>query len=81
MGDIKTVFQGALQGSRAALVLWLIMSIFLMHYLCSKNLQSHVITPTLGVVMLLVVLMFIDDTDLYIINSGSDKTEGIVDEA
>ena len=36
LGDIKTLFEGVVQGSRAVSVLWLIMSIFLMHYLCSK---------------------------------------------
>ena len=31
--------------------------------------------------MLLVALMFVDDIDLHIINSGSDRTEEIADEA
>ena len=57
------------------------MNIFLMHYLCSKNLHSHAITLMPEAVMLLVVLMFADDTDLRVLNSGLDRIEDIVDKA
>ena len=34
-----------------------------------------------GVVMPLMALMFVDDTDSHVINSGLDRTEDIVDKA
>ena len=80
-GDIETLFQRVVQGSEATPALCLIMSIFLMHYLCSKNLPSHMITPISGAVMSLAALMFVDDTDLYVLNSGLNRTENVVDKA
>ena len=81
MGDIETLFQGVVQCSEAAPALLLVTSIFLTHYLYSKNLLSHAITLISGAALPLVALMFVDDTDLHVINSGSDRIKDIVDEA
>ena len=67
-----------MQGSGAALALWMIISIFLVRYLYSKNLNTHLTTPVSKIVMPLVVLIFVDDTDLYVFNSGIDTTEEII---
>ena len=53
------------------------MSIFLACYLRSKNLYSQAITLTSEVVMLLVALMFIDDTNLCVLNSGLDAVDDV----
>ena len=56
----------------------MIISIFLVRYLYSKNLNTHLTTPVSKIVMLLAALIFVDDTDLYVFNSGSETTEEIV---
>ena len=67
-----------MQGSGAAPALWLIISIFLVRYLCSKNLTTPICTPISQVVLPLAALIFADDTDLHVFNSGSDTTEEVV---
>ena len=71
-------FQGVVQGSGAAPALWMIISIFLVQYLYSKNLTTYLTTPVSKIVMPLAALIFVDDTDLYVFNSGSETTEEIV---
>ena len=71
-------FQGVVQGSGAAPALWLIISIFLVRYLYSKNLTTPICTPISRAVLPLAALIFVDDTDLYVFNSGSDTTEEVV---
>ena len=56
----------------------MIISIFLVRYLYSKNLTTQLSTPLSGIVMPLAALIFVDDTDLYVFNSGLDITEEIV---
>ena len=76
--DDDRPFEGIVQGSGAALALWMIISIFLVRYLYSKNLTIQLLIPLSGIVMPLAVLIFIDDTDLYIFNSESDTIEDLV---
>ena len=71
-------FQGVVQGSGAAPALWLIISIFLVRYLYSKNLTTPICTLISRAVLPLAALIFVDDTDLYVFNSGSDTTEEVV---
>ena len=59
-------------------VLWIIISIFLVQYLYSKNLNTQLSTPVSKIIMPLAALIFIDDTDLYIFNLGLDTTEEII---
>ena len=77
-GDDDRLFQGIVQGSGAAPALWMIISIFLVRYLYSKNLTIQLSILLLGIVIPLAALIFIDDTDLYVFNSGSDTTEELV---
>ena len=77
-GDNNRPFQGVVQGSNAASALWMIISIFLVRYLYRKNLTTQLSIPLSGIVMPLVALIFVDDTDLYVFNSGSDTTEELV---
>ena len=52
-----------------------------MHYLHIKNLHSHAITPTSEIVMPLVAIMFADNTNLHVLNSGLGKIKDMVDKA
>ena len=56
----------------------MIISIFLVQYLYSKNLNTHLTIPILKIVMPLAALIFVDNTDLYVFNSGSETTEEII---
>ena len=77
-GNDDRLFQGIVQGSSAAPALWIIISIFLVRYLYSKNLTTQLSIPLSGLVILLVALIFVDNIDLYVFNSGSDMTEELV---
>ena len=61
-----------------ALALWIIILIFLVRYLYSKNLTTYLLTLLSGIVMPLAALIFVDDTNLYVFNSGSETTEELV---
>ena len=39
---------------------------------------NQLLTPLSGIVMPLAALIFVDDTDLYVFNSGLDTTEELV---
>ena len=67
-----------MQGSGAAPALWMIISIFLVRYLYSKNLNTQLSTSVSKIIILLAALIFVDDTDLYVFNSVLDTTEEIV---
>ena len=56
----------------------MIISIFLVRYLYSKNLAIYLLMPLSGIVMLLAALIFVDDTDLYTFNSGLETIEELV---
>ena len=71
-------FQGVVQGSGAAPALWLIISIFLVRYLYSKNVTTKLSSPITNAVLPLAALIFVDDTDLYVFNSGADTAEEVV---
>lgn len=77
-GEEGRPFQGVVQGSGAAPALWLIISIFFLRYLHSKNVTTQLRTPISGVLLPLAALMFVDDTDLYVFNSGVDTTRELV---
>ena len=76
-GDDDRPFQGIVQGSGAAPALWIIISIFLVRYLYSKNLTIQLSTPLSGIVMLLAALIFVDNTDLYVLNQGTDSAKEV----
>ena len=77
-GEEGRPFQGLVQGSGAAPALWMIISIFLVRYLYSKNVTTQLSTPISGIILPLVALMFVDDADLYVFNSGTDTTRDLV---
>ena len=77
-GEHGKPFQGIAQGSGAAPALWMIISIFLVKYLYNKKVTTQLSAPVSRIVMPLAALMFADDTDLYVFNSGIDTTKEIV---
>lgn len=77
-GENGRPFQGVVQGSGAAPALWMIISIFLARYLCNKKVTTQLSTPVSRIVLPLPVLMFADDADLYVFNSGIETTKEIV---
>ena len=64
-----------MQGSGAAPALWMIISIFLVRCLHSKNLTTSISSPMTNMILPLVALIFVDDADLHAFNSGSETTE------
>ena len=56
----------------------MIISIFLVRYLYSKNLTTQLLILLSGIIIPLVALIFVDDTNLYVFNSGSEMTEELV---
>ena len=54
-------FQGVVQGSGIAQALWMIISIFLIKYIYSKNINTEIFTLVLEIMLLLVALIFVDD--------------------
>ena len=67
-----------MQGNGAAPALWLIISIFLVRHLHSKKVTTEISTPISRVILPLAALIFVDDTDLYVFNSGADNAEEVV---
>ena len=61
-------FQRVVQGNEATLVLWLIISILLIRYLYALGLVSKHSTLISGIVFQLATLIYVDNTDLNILN-------------
>ena len=74
-------FQGAVQGNGAAPVLWLIISIFLIRYLCQQKVVTRFSSPILNIRQLFAALMHVDGTDLYVFNDGTSDVSAVVHRA
>ena len=59
----------------------MIVSIFLVKWLCSKNLAAQISTPVSKIILPLAALTFVDNNDSRIFNSGLDDTEEIARKA
>ena len=75
---IRQPFQGVAQGSGATPALWLIISIFLVRHLCGKNVTTKLSSPIANAILPLAALVFVDDTDLHVFNSGADAAKEVV---
>ena len=80
-GSDEQPFQGMVQGNGAAPPVWLIISIFLVRYLYSKRVVSHLMIPISGLVVALAALIYVDDTDLYVFNDSNSSAEEVVNKA
>ena len=74
-------FQGTVQSNGAAPALWLIISIFFIICLYQQKVVTSITNPISKLCQLVSALLHVDDKDLYVFNSGSDKTENIVSKA
>ena len=73
-------FQGAVQWNRAALVLWLIISILLIRYLYLLGLVSIYHIPISGIAFQLANLIYVDNS-LNVLNLNQKSTLEVVEEA
>ena len=80
-GSFALPFQGAIQGNGAAPVLWLIISIILVRYLYALNLVTEHHTPISGALFSLAALVYVDDSDLNILNLNQKSTVEVLEEA
>ena len=71
-------FEGADQGNGAAPELWLIISIFLIRHLYQQKLVTSITTPISKFFQLLTALLYVEDTDIYVFDSGYEITQDIV---
>ena len=78
-GTTSTPFQGAVQGSGAAPVIWLMIIVMLVRCLCAICLVSENCTPISGVVFQLVALICVDDTDLNVLNLNQKSTLEVIE--
>ena len=67
-----------MQVNRVAPPLWLIILIFLVRYLYSQRVVVQLVTPVSNILVLIVVLTYINDTDLYMFNNGGDSAASLV---
>ena len=71
-------FQGAGQGNGASPQICFVISIYLIGHLYQQNIVTSVTTPISKLFKLIATLLCVDDTDLYVFNSGSDNNQDIV---
>ena len=71
-------FQGVVQGNRVAPLSWLIINIFLIRYLYQKKIITKLVMLMSRLVVPLAALLYIDDTNLYVFNSGCNSAKEVV---
>ena len=76
--DDRKLFQGAVQGNRVALLLWLTMLIFLVRYLYSKRVVIQLVTLDSNTLVPILALTNANNTDLHVFNEGGNSTEELV---
>ena len=77
-GEDGKPFKDIVQGNRVVPLLQLIISIFLVRYPYSKSIVIQLVTPVSNVLVLIVALTYLDNTDLYMFNEGDDSIEALV---
>ena len=79
--SIQSSFQDSIQGNRATLVLWLIIGILLIRYFYLKGLVSKHFTPISNISFQLAAFLYIDDSDLNILNLNRKSNLEVIKEA
>ena len=72
-GSNSHPFQGVVQGNYAAPALWLIIIIFLTHYLYHKQVVTQLFLPISKISVALVTLLYINNSSLYIFSDGNES--------
>ena len=67
-----------MQGNGVAPLLQLIILIFLVRYLYSKSVVIQLVTSVSNMLVTIIALMHINNTDLFIFNDGGDSAEVLV---
>ena len=80
-GTKELPFQGRVQGNRAIPPIWLIISILLIRYLYGLKLISVIKISITQLVFQLVGFLYIDDTNLILMNDGKESTVEIISRA
>ena len=80
-GTLLNPFQGLIQGNRAASLGFLIIAVLLIQSLYNKNLISPSTSPISKVIYYLTGLIFVDDLEFNIMNSGDESEIRIVNYA
>ena len=74
-------FQGTVQGNDKSPAFWLIITIFLIRCLYQQKVVTSVTYPISKLMQRLAALLCVDDTDLYVFNSGSENTTDAVEKS
>ena len=77
-GSLDLPFYSTVQGNRAALALWLIVSIFLVRYLYIKGIAEEYRTIISSIIYKLIALLYVNDTDLLAMNSGKKTSLEVI---
>ena len=80
-GFAQKPFQGAIQGNGASTAIWIIVSIFLLMYMEKHHPTQPIFTPITLIPLFILAIMYIDDTDLFIFNTGSESEQEIAERA
>ena len=70
-------FQGAIQGNGLSTALWIIVSIFLLRYLTTFHPPPEFLSPMSLILIIIFAIMYIDDTDFFIMNKGDESAADI----
>ena len=71
-------FQGDVQGDGAAPPIWLMLSIFIVHYSHDSNLVPVHKTPISVASYQIASILYVDDADLVALNNGKESATDIV---
>ena len=74
-------FQGSIQGNSIAPVLWLIISIILIRFLCAKGIVDLLKSPISHTYFSLIMLLCTDNTNLNLLNLEGKSTIEMVHKA
>ena len=76
--SVSKTFQGVVQGDGEAPALWLIISIFLIRYLYYQTFVTAITSSISKLITFLASFLDVDDTNIYVLNSGFENTHKIV---
>ena len=77
-GIKSLLFQGGVQENGAAPPIWLMISIILVRYLYSSKFATISKTAITKVAFQLVGFLYVDDTDITILNEGQETAEEVI---
>ena len=76
--NASSKFQGLLQGNGAAPAIWLLISMFLILLMKSFVRTPHIQATFSGIIISLIALVFVDDTDLFTFSFPNESVSDTV---